>query len=223
MALRAAAQGNLAGLIGLPAWGGWPRSPTTCPGSPTPHSSSAGWGSLHLRDQNQALSQRGVKPQVAALLGSRANALARPHPTAPLPPRRLSPAAVGRVARPARVRPVPAAPVGTGPRARAARAARPGSPPAQPRHVAERRGHAQERLLLLVHGAGDDKGRAGTDGDRGRRRKHHGRPRLRCRKTSRAPRHPRPGSKVRGPPKPRPPRGPWRKFRNGAQATSGRG
>ena len=32
------------------------------------------------------------------------------------------------------------------------------SPSAQPRHVAERGGHAQERLLLLVHGAGDTKG-----------------------------------------------------------------
>lgn len=32
------------------------------------------------------------------------------------------------------------------------------SPPAQPRHVAERSGHPQERLLLLVHGGGDDQG-----------------------------------------------------------------
>lgn len=37
-----------------------------------------------------------------------------------------------------------------------------GSPSAEPRHVAERRGHAQERLLLLVHGDDERDGKAPT-------------------------------------------------------------
>lgn len=72
-----------------------------------------------------------------------------------------------------------------------------GSPSAQPRHVAERRGHAQERLLLLVHDAGDDEVRGGRGWSPRRETGRHRRPRLRCRKRPRAPRHRRPGSRAR--------------------------
>lgn len=60
------------------------------------------------------------------------------------------------------------------------------SPPAQPGHVAERSGHAQERLLLLVHRGCDADGREGKGRSLRPEAKDDRRPKRRRRKSSRA-------------------------------------
>lgn len=106
------------------------------------------WAPTGLRHSSRSRHSRlrGRRRLKPSLLGSEAQPQSRaraspPGGTARPPPGRA------RGASPARRAPPP-------PERRSPQA----SPPAQPRHVAERRGHAQERLLLLVHGAGDDEG-----------------------------------------------------------------